>query len=175
MHYAVHLGKSCRTACQSDHRQLVKEKKQANTHHQQGKKDDPTAPDVCFPPIVLLSLRTPKCLLAGRCPAWLKHWTKKLLARWESLKNAIPWWPLDRHSAEICWRNGGKFSVNKSNTREAAGQRVRFKVFFFPVCAPAKSELHNLDTANNEKGPTQLFKECEEHNIGGRQQNLQRA
>lgn len=73
MHYAVHLGKSCTTACQSDHRRLAKEKKQADTHHQQGKKDDPTAPDVCFPPIILLSLRTPKCLLAGRCSAWLEN------------------------------------------------------------------------------------------------------
>lgn len=132
MHYTVLLGKSCKTACQSDHRRLAKEKKkQADTHHQQGKKDDPAAPDVCFPPIILLSLRTPKCLLAGRCSAWLKNWMEKLLARLESLKNAIPWWPLDRHSAEICWRNGRKFSVNKLNTREAAGERVRFKGVFF--------------------------------------------
>lgn len=37
---------------------------QADTHHQQGKKNDPTAPDVCFPPVILLSLRTRQRLLA---------------------------------------------------------------------------------------------------------------
>lgn len=40
-------------------------KEQANTHHQQGEKDDPTAPDVCFPPIILLSLRTREGFISG--------------------------------------------------------------------------------------------------------------
>ena len=40
-------------------------REQVSTHHQQGKKNDPTAPDVCFPPIILLSLSARECLLAG--------------------------------------------------------------------------------------------------------------
>lgn len=128
-----------------------RKKKQADTHHQQGKKDDPTAPDVCFPPVILLSLRTPKCLLAGRCSAWLKDCMKKLLLWLEPLKNALPWWPLGRHSAEICWRNGQRFSLNKLNTKKEAGERVGFKGFFFPIRAPAKSGLRNQDSTNNEK------------------------
>lgn len=35
---------------------------QADTHHQQSKKNDPTAPDVCFPPVILLSLRAKHCI-----------------------------------------------------------------------------------------------------------------
>lgn len=41
-------------------------KEQADTHHQEGKKNDPTAPDVCFPPVILLSLRTGECFVSGR-------------------------------------------------------------------------------------------------------------
>lgn len=44
---------------------LTASREQAGTHHQQGKKNDPTAPDVCFPPVILLSLRTKECLLVG--------------------------------------------------------------------------------------------------------------
>lgn len=41
----------------SDQLLLVGEE-QVDTHHQQGKENDPTAPDVCFPPVIFLPLRT---------------------------------------------------------------------------------------------------------------------
>lgn len=69
MHYAIHIWRAVNGLSV-----LAPSvgKEQANTHHQQGKKNDPTAPDVCFPPVILLSLRTREGLLAGWFLCWLK-------------------------------------------------------------------------------------------------------
>lgn len=102
-------------------------REQADTHHQQGKKNDPTAPDVCFPPVILLSLRTRECFLAGwgRVLGLVKiRWRtmkKKLVEQkqyYESVKNNLPWWLLDRRSVEICWENRKKCMNWGSNIKK---------------------------------------------------------
>ncbi len=102
------------------------------THHQQSKQNDPTAPNVCFPSVILLSLtetrQSQNTILL--IPDQVTHPEFSCL----TIRQHSPGWLQDTRSEEICEKTTSAWATHSNHCYSSLNRFVLFSLFY--ICTP---------------------------------------